>query len=84
MDVSTLGNGIWLATFIIAVLFALYSWIWTESPNGDLLMCVVIAAGFGPYTLFAAAFILFSLVLPVLSLEKIREIVQEWKKKTVK
>jgi hypothetical protein len=83
MDVSTLLNGIWLATFIIAVLFALYSWIWTESPNGDLLIWVVMAAGFGPITLLAAAFILL-LLLPTLFLEKIREIVQEWKKKTVK
>jgi hypothetical protein len=79
MDVSTLVNGIWLATFIIAVLFALYSWIWTESPNGDLLIWVVMAAAFGPITFLAAAFILLQLFL-----EKIREIVQEWKKKTVK
>jgi hypothetical protein len=41
------------------------------------------AAGFGPITLLAAAFILV-LLLPTLFLEKIREIVQEWKKKTVK
>jgi hypothetical protein len=78
MDVSTLDNGIWLATFIIVVLFALYSWIWTESPNGDLLMWVVIAAAFGPITLLAAPFIFLFL------LEKIRKIVQEWKPKNVK
>ncbi len=83
MDVSTLLNGIWLATFIIAVLFALHSWIWTESPNGELLICVVLAAFLGPITLLAAAFSLL-LLLPILFLEKIREIVQEWKKKTVK
>jgi hypothetical protein len=83
MDVTTLGNGIWLATVIIAVLFALYSWIWTESPNADFLLCVVLAAVLGPLTLLSAAIILL-IVLPTLSLEKIREIVQEWKKKTVK
>jgi hypothetical protein len=80
MDVTTLGNGIWLATVIIAVLFALYSWIWTESPNADFLMGIVLAALLGPITLLAAACILV-LALPVLSLEKIRDIVQEWKKK---
>lgn len=83
MDVSTLLHGIWLATFILVVLFALYSWICTESPNVDLLMGVVLAAAFMPFTLLAATFILL-FVLPILSLEKIRDIVQKWKTKNVK
>ena len=83
MDVSTFLHGIWLATFILVVLFALYSWIWTESPNVDLLMSVVLAAALMPFTLLAATFILL-FVLPILSLEKIRDIVQEWKTKNVK
>lgn len=83
MDVSIILYGIWLATFIIAVIFALYSWIWTEFPDSDSLLGVVLAAGVMPITLFFVTFILL-IALPTLSLIKIREVVQAWKKKSVK
>ena len=83
MDVSIILHGIWLATFILVALFALYSWIWTESPNGDLLVGVVLAAGFMPITVLLATLLLLT-VLPTLLLGKIRDIVQAWKTKTVK